>query len=666
MVKSGAPDRVTDRKVERLVRKLASHLDRSDLAAFEGDLCGQASPELIEAARSQKLLTRGDHETRAAAGRIFSEHASTLLDPDEASEFGRYASLCIEASAARDGLTLELTAHRRRVAKLSLRQLLHLADRTFERIIQIDSTAFPKVEEGQSTAENERRIHAFSGYANDAMFAILRALNEAARDAGVRELRRPDAFARSLPPFLEMVRVAGLLNSLDYVLDSASFGEFVVADFDPAERRFILGFADIRRSLLRQLSIRRKLVQMLTGHRQPRFVREQLRNVQTGVLNQALNQYLGSTGVAAPTEEESEALFRRSELVLRQVEAEDDLIVVAAAGDVWPSVLYHVSACLRWNALAADLVAQKMPASAKRSFGRDVELSWLLDALPREEERLMATEAWKDLTVELPARNHFEIIRRPFVRLGEGLARPVAAATIGTWTTTVREILNQAGDVGHRYGAVWEQFIASGLKDTDWKIVGRNIRIVDNGKTLTEVDLLLLREDLLLVVELKALTGSGVSPYDHWKNRMVIEKGCRQAGLAADHLRRHPQLIASIANKQAAQDVRHVQPLVLTSENDFDGWEHDGVPVAGETIRKAITVGTKVNYYDPTTLKVERTDTYLRKEDLNTETILAALRNPIELQIALEQGAVQHHRVLVGALEFLVPDIAPGAPPVPA
>jgi hypothetical protein len=173
---------------------------------------------------------------------------------------------------------------------------------------------------------------------------------------------------------------------------------------------------------------------MLTGHRQPRFVREQLRNVQMGVLDQALDQYLGSTGVAAPTEEESDSLFRRSELVLRQVDAEDDLIVVAAVGDVRPAILYHVSACLRWFALAADLIAEKMPASARRSFGREVQLWPLLDALPREEERLAAAEAWNELTVELPARSHFEIIRRPFVRVGEEVARPIGAATIGTWT----------------------------------------------------------------------------------------------------------------------------------------------------------------------------------------------------------------------------------------
>jgi hypothetical protein len=171
---------------------------------------------------------------------------------------------------------------------------------------------------------------------------------------------------------------------------------------------------------------------------------------------------------------------------------------------------------------------------------------------------------------------------------------------------------------------------------------------------------------LLLVAELKALTGSGVSPYDHWKNRRVIEKGCRQAALAAVHLRRKPELIASIADKHAAKDVRHVQPLVLTSENEFDGWEHDGVPVAGETIRKAITVGTTVNYYDPSSLKVERTDVHLSKEELNTDSILRALRNPIELKLALEQGAVRHHRVEVGPLQFLVPDIAPGKPPAGA
>jgi len=106
--------------------------------------------------------------------------------------------------------------------------------------------------------------------------------------------------------------------------------------------------------------------------------------------------------------------------------------------------------------------------------------------------------------------------------------------------------------------------------------------------------------------------------------------------------------------------VRHIQPLVLTSEHMFDGWEYLGVPVAGETIRRAITVGTKVEYYDANTNETVRTDHHLRAEDISTETILTALRNPIELKLAPEQGAVRLLLQPLAGWTYLIPDLAVG------
>ncbi|WEK45199.1 MAG: hypothetical protein P0Y56_09125 [Candidatus Andeanibacterium colombiense] len=108
--------------------------------------------------------------------------------------------------------------------------------------------------------------------------------------------------------------------------------------------------------------------------------------------------------------------------------------------------------------------------------------------------------------------------------------------------------------------------------------------------------------------------------------------------------------------------MRHIQPIVLTNEDMFDGWEHAGVPVAGQTIRKAITVGTKVDYYDANTNETLRTDHHLRAEDLSTETILAALRDPIELKLAPEQGAIRYVAQPLLGWTYLIPDptVGPG------
>lgn len=55
------------------------------------------------------------------------------------------------------------------------------------------------------------------------------------------------------------------------------------------------------------------------------------------------------------------------------------------------------------------------------------------------------------------------------------------------------------------YGQVWEDFLARSFEGTGWSIIGRNINLVDNGRTVTEIDLLLFRDDLLVAAEIKAL-----------------------------------------------------------------------------------------------------------------------------------------------------------------
>lgn len=651
---------LTEKELSKLIRKLAELLTQDDVEAFKQHLSGAASTAVITAIRTQKLLTKGSATTRTAAASIVTAHAGSLLPPEDASEFALYAKLSIEISLLREQLKISLAEQCRLMPRLSIRQLVAVAERTFTRSVNRAGSIYPSPGPHEAVSENERRIHDLSGHANDVMFAVLRALNEGSHGLQSRELKRPDAITKSLIPFKKMTMLSGLLNSLDYLYDSASYNEFRVSSYDEDEQRFRLDHSDFRLTLIRQLTIRRRLIHAITGLRNARFVRERLRDAQGATLGNAITRYCFRSNAPRPNESEHSEMEKRSEALLRQIDAEDDLLMVASGQGPRAAMLYHMSMALRWSSMAGAAIASKLPGEARRKFADEILLEDLLQDFVSPEESTAAQAAWSDLTIELPASGHFDVLRRPFVRTKPGVVRPIREAGLGMWAAVVRETLIKGGDVGRRYGAVWEEFYAKGFTDTDWTVIGSNIDIVHQGKRLTEIDLLLLRDDLLLVVEIKALTGSGLSPYDHWKNRLVIEKGCRQTLLAADHLRDNPKLLASISNRATAERVRHIQPLVLTNEAMFDGWSHLDVPVAGETIRKAITEGTKVETYDGDTLEVISTQHHLRREDLTTDRILKALRDPIELRIAPEQGAVQHVTLEIGKLKFLIPAPASG------
>lgn len=91
-----------------------------------------------------------------------------------------------------------------------------------------------------------------------------------------------------------------------------------------------------------------------------------------------------------------------------------------------------------------------------------------------------------------------------------------------------------------------------------------------------------------------------------------------------------------------ADKVTHIEAVVLTNSGFHEGWEHLGIPVLGETLLKAITVGSKVDFIDFDTKRIVSTRHFIRLEELDTPTIVAAMRSPVELRIAPETGEVRH------------------------
>ena len=650
---------VSDRKIDKLVRALGAHLKNDDVPAFDARIEAELSLPLLKAMREQKLFTRGNADTRQRVAVIVERRLATLLEPEDAAEFGRYLKLGLEICAARERLARDVAVLGKKLPRLSLKQFVRIWEHILDHGIRVAARSLPAADASLGAAENARRDHELHGYANDLMFASMRVLNDVSVTASDHDLSRHDAMEKGKATFSGLVQLAGYLNSLDYALDLASFGECAVNSHDDTGNAFWLDLRDVRRRLIRQLAIRRLQVHIRTGLRNERFVREHLKTLLPAMLDRALDHYLTLAGLDWPSPEDERDLRRRAEYHLREIDAGDDLLFMATGDELLPSALYTASLALRMFSLVGSFVAAKLPGKARRAFDTGIPLDVLRDGVTSIAGWNAFTAAWFELTTELPTRGYFELMRRPFIRVSAGHAVPIHSAAFGNWALAIRELLNQGGQAGRRYGSVWEEWLARGFDDTDWSIAGRNVVLTENGRQVTEVDLLLKREDLLLVVEVKALTGSGITLYDHWKNRSTIEKGCHQAARAAEFLKRHPKTLASITSKKTAAEVRYIQPLVMTSEGTFDGWEYAGVPVAGETIRKAITEGTKVEYFRSDTLEVEHTDYHLRREDLTTDTILKALRDPIELKLAPEKGRTEYVTVAAAGITLHIAELVP-------
>lgn len=626
--------------------------------------------DLLIRIREQKLLLRAPPDQREAVADLLRS-ATGSLAPDLQTDFDHYLGFALAIDAARTRCIAQVHATLKGFPRCSIADLLAAGEEVFDWCMNKQFKGVDVYSVGASVAERERRLHDLNGAANDIAMAVARVVNECSRvaptQAGVRLTRAQRRLA--VQALRRAVAAAGNANSLEWFFDSVTYGEFTVDKVvDGAQSTYRLHFVDARRYLLKTLAIRRSLVLAVIGRRQPRFVREKLQELESPVLDQAVAYYFEAAGSSGFANVDLSRAHATAAAMLATLDAEDDLLVAASRSDFRAFAYYVIAMVLRWySATAVSLRDVPEVVDRRLLAAPPIPLTEIASSLRGLESQALS-DAIENLTLELPARSHAYLIDRPFVRDGTDLARPFLRSGVGTWTTVVREALIQGGAVGKSVGAVWEDFFAQSFDGSDWKVVGRGVKLRRNGQTLTDVDLLLLREDLLLVVQVKALIGMGSGPSDHWRNRQTIQFGCAQARVAAKFFESDPQALVSICGKRLAAGIQHVQPVVLTNIDQLDGWCFDDVPVIGEVTRKAICRGARVDYRDNQSGEVIHTHHIVKPEELTTATILQLLQQSTEMHIAAEGLDTMHSVHPIGGLTLLMPEFvirpdAGGPPP---
>lgn len=641
--------------IEQSIAHLKSMLAKDNTSGFRSYIKARCTPELLTAIREQKVALKALPESRDSVVNALTKAAKRHLSKEESERFRAYLTFAMIWDTAHQNTLDKLTGITHRLPNINLIQLLTAKDAVIEVFLAPLKVRPPS--KGQSVAEYEREIGNLNGRTNDTISAVLRAINEVAKiklDQSTTDISKSQ-HDNVINQLQEITLIAGELNSLEWIFDSVSYGDFSVSPIANTFRSlFKFDYVDIRLNQLRTLAVRRNLILNLNQEKIPRFVREMLKASEEGTLKAAIDHYSNQEELP-PCYFNLSRLKQISAANLALIDAEDDLLAAASPNDLNPATYYTTAMTMNWFASVAT-ETQSTLQSKRNGLRTSLKLPLRsIEAAIKRGGGNEASQAIKQLTVDLPTRSHYDFLRRPFILDTPDYAH-CALPSSGLWNTTVREILISGGATGDAYGRTWEKFYARSFIDSDWEIIGHNFQLRRNGQTITDIDTLLMREDLLIVLQIKARAGSGVSVYDHWRNRQTIEYGCRQAALASDFIQTNRNWLVSVAGRTKADAVKHVQPLVLTTVSFFDGWRFEGVPVIGEVGRKAITQGAKVTYRDSKSQKALATHHFVRPEELSTQKILWAIENPLELLIAPENMNIYHKPIRVGGLTFEIPE----------
>jgi hypothetical protein len=647
--------------IDRWLTSLQPFLESADIDSIKSKLANNLTSDVLTRFRERKLILKVPFDARGAVVQALYESAEKSVGSSEREGFFRYLKFLITVESSRLRSLQQMHSVIQECPRCSLMELLEFGQLTFDWLLS-KLGDLDDVLQGVSVAHGELNFHELNGVINDTATAIARTVNEWSRvnEFSVSNSLSQQHMRRVFRMVRQIVKLAGEVNTFEWLIDGVTFGDFIVEESVATPlMAHRLDFADPRRQLLRRLAIRRELVMKFSQRRARRYVREQLLSIETRSLTHATEYYLYKSGRPLSTKVDLKNATVQSNASLILVDAEDDLLLAAA--QLGPEVQgYYLGAMsMRWFAAGSQAVHETLgPLGRDKVHIPVIPLKEIAKSFDDGAGGARIRAAMDDQLCQLPSRNHHALVSRPFLRADAHSALPLLGGHLGIWNLSVREALIKGGMLGKNFGAIWEDFLSKQFEGTDWKVVRRNVKLKKDGKLITDVDLILLRNDLLLIVQIKALIGSGITIYDHWKNRQTIQFGCSQAKIAVDFLNSNTDWLISICGKKAATGIKFIQPVVLTNIDQLNGWIFEEVPVISEVTRKAICYGSKVDYFDAHTGAVKHTHHFVKKDELNTDTIQRLLKHSVELDISAELEDVTYRKLVVGDCCFFLPEFA--------
>ncbi len=143
---------------------------------------------------------------------------------------------------------------------------------------------------------------------------------------------------------------------------------------------------------------------------------------------------------------------------------------------------------------------------------------------------------------------------------------------------------HEAGKNSNKFGKeVYEKLVRLMLESKEWNIVPSSIKIKNDNKIQTDVDLIAYKQGYVIVGQIK-FANSGLTRYDIWKARQSINKAVSQIKFSLLKFSEDKNLLFSILKKngfcKCREDIKQIIPVVITSSSYFIGeYKETKIPV---------------------------------------------------------------------------------------
>jgi len=619
---------------------LKTALKNSDPEPAMNTLTGSTSPDIFQIFIEQKLLINPPCFERLAVA--FINAAQRLINEETLKQalynYIEFVRFYLKATANLErklrGLLKDLLDR----SLLEMMTHLHVdMVMTSAALTEQFNKAQRKIGRNKHLAEvaegSEWGFYELNGVINDKLFTSLRLLTFYTH---WRRLPALDGFIGlttedEVRRFYESTRLANHYNSYDAALSKLTYGEWQVTSIELGELpTFTFGIVDESMELARQIGLKRQVSFRMMGRKYPFELQIQLHSVVVRTITFAFEYY--EEVVKDLPKNLRQQVIKKSRKLLDGIDLADQLLVAHAdTKEVFSQYIAATVLC------TLQLVAEALTAHPvyKNFFiTPELPLAMIEELL---EDIVVDGQLCKPLIESFLSgpviKNYFDLFSAPFIKDVDGRVLCLEMLCGSEPQQWVRQHFMKGGGIAVKVGKVWEDYLAATLANSFDCKVKSSVEIRQGGKTLTDIDVLAIRQNVLLVIQIKAYYGRGVNDFEQWKFREKLLHGAKQAIVGCEAIARDKQFLTRIFDQYDISQIDTVQPIVFTNDELFNSWAPRGVPVLDLGALNQLINGATVRFEDGRG-KVKGKKHFLKNKKMSSAEFLKFLREPLDWQLS--------------------------------
>lgn len=624
----------TKKYLDHLKEECSKNNSEAIVSYFENYL----NPLEIKIIKEQKLFllfSDGDAQEKAIAS--FEYYLKTQLSASDCNQELNYLRFVRVISHLLRQHKNKLSNFLSNLGTLSQKQYIQVVSIFWETYSKdASNTLFEKMKphfeaklSNQQRAElNEWMMHMLNGVLLDVQFAIARSINSFSGNTLETKIEESEV-VKYVHFIEEVIHVSAQINTFQFCIDKVSYGEWHVDEISNDGERYTLGFGIVDKLFdkARELALRRNISFQFLQKNQNRWLKQNLEEVAIGEVQKAI-EYYRNNGVIIINNDDTREIMREVNFNMNLLDADDELLTgFDQTGRVF---WYYVT--------ALSLVCYQTVANYYRTKyigfrGLDYYVPTIpLDQILKEAEIDEATqlEILNDFVSQVPSNNIYQLIVKPLIREPGGKYFSISIISSQNWVLNVRTCLVKGGKEGDRIGRAWEEFIAYTFENYGWAVIENGLKI---GRELPDIDLLIYREGLLILAQVKAIYLNGINTYEQWKAKEKIIKGASQVQKVKVAIESNLTIYKRLESVMRQRKILKIYSAVITNNEMFNGWVCDGVPVVGVNGLMQIFRGVNVKFFD-SRKRILETLSFTQNKAVNNDDFIKFLEKPLDWHLA--------------------------------